>query len=193
MRYAEVIRKTKETDIVLKLDLDGQGLADISTGIGFFDHMLTALTTHSGINLTLKVKGDTQVDCHHTVEDTGIALGKAFKEALGDKRGIVRFADCFLPMDEALAFAALDVAGRSYLAYDSRFEYRLCGDYETAVTEEFMRAFAFNAEVTLHIRAVYGANDHHITEALYKALAHCIKTAVKVVGSEIPSSKGVLG
>lgn len=192
MRTAETTRKTKETDIVLTLNLDGTGKADISTGIGFFDHMLAAFATHSGFDIALKIKGDIEVDCHHTVEDAGIALGKAIKDALGDKRGIVRFADCFLPMDEALAFAALDISGRSYLEYGARFEHRLCGDYETSVTEEFMRALAFNAEVTLHLRCLYGSNDHHITEALYKAAARCFRAAVKVEGGSIPSSKGTL-
>lgn len=192
MRTSELNRKTKETDIVLTVNLDGKGDISISTGIAFFDHMLTAFSTHSGIDIMLNMKGDLAVDCHHTVEDAGIAIGKAIKAALGDKRGIVRFADCFIPMDETLAFAALDVSGRSYLEFYARFEHDKCGDYETAVTEEFMRALAFNAEVTLHLRSMYGTNDHHKTEALYKAAARAFKAALKVEGNAVPSSKGCL-
>lgn len=191
MRKAKIERKTKETDILLELDLDRAG-ADISTGIKFFDHMLTAFAIHAGIYLFARVKGDTEVDGHHTVEDTGIVLGKAIREALGDKCGIVRFADCFLPMDESLAFAALDISGRSYLDFEARFAEPYCGDYETALTEEFMRALAFNAEVTLHVKCIYGKNAHHQTEAVYKAVARCFRSAVKVEGTAIPSSKGAL-
>ncbi|NCA67225.1 MAG: imidazoleglycerol-phosphate dehydratase HisB [Clostridia bacterium] len=191
MRIATVERKTKETDILLKLDLDSQG-ADIVTGIGFFDHMLCAFATHAGINLYIRAKGDIEVDGHHTVEDIGIALGRAFKEALGNKAGIVRFADCFLPMDEALAFAALDISGRSFLDYESRFIESFCGDYETALTEEFLRALAFNAEITLHVKCMYGSNAHHKTEAIYKAVARCLRNAIKIEGSAVPSSKGTL-
>ncbi len=191
MRKAEITRKTKETDIKIILDLDSSG-ADIATGIGFFDHMLTSFATHAGINLYLRAKGDTEVDSHHTVEDVGIALGKAIKEALGDKAGIIRFADCFLPMDESLAFAALDISGRSFLDYEARFKDAFCGNYETALTEEFMRALAFNSEVTLHVKCIYGNNAHHMTEALYKAAARCFRAAMKIEGDKIPSSKGVL-
>jgi imidazoleglycerol-phosphate dehydratase len=191
MRTSEITRKTKETDIELALNLDG-GEIQISTGIGFFDHMLTAFATHSGMGLKLSVKGDIHVDGHHTVEDAGIALGKAIREALGDKKGIARFADCSLPMDDTLAFAALDISGRSYLVFDADFRERLCGDYETALTVEFMRALAFNAEVTLHVKCLYGGNDHHKTEAIYKVVARCFKAAVKIEGAAIPSSKGTL-
>lgn len=191
MRKSTIERKTKETDITLELNLDTTG-ADIETGIGFFDHMLCSFATHAGVNLFLRAKGDVEVDCHHTIEDVGIALGKAFNIALGDKRGIVRFADCFLPMDEALAFAALDISGRSYFDYDARFNEEYCGGYETALTEEFFRAFATNAELTLHVKCMYGNNAHHKTEAIYKAVARCIRTAIKIEGDSVPSSKGVL-
>ena len=191
MRKAKIQRKTKETDILLEIDLDGVG-ADIATDIDFFDHMLTAFATHAGVYLYIRVTGDIKVDGHHTVEDTGIALGKAICQALGDKRGIARFSDCFLPMDEALAFAALDVSGRSYLDYEARYSADYCGGYETALTEEFMRALAFNAEVTLHVKCIYGKNAHHQTEAIYKAVARCFRVAMRVEGSAIPSSKGTL-
>ncbi len=191
MRKAEISRKTRETDIALRLNLDGTG-SDIQTGIGFFDHMLAAFATHSGINLYIRATGDTHVDGHHTVEDIGIALGKALKEALGDKAGIVRFADCFLPMDEALAFAALDISGRSYLDYEARFSDAFCGDYETALTEEFLRALAYNAELTLHVKCMYGNNAHHKTEAIFKAVARCLRMAIRIEGSQVLSSKGVL-
>ena len=189
MRKSIYSRKTKETSITCEVNLDGSGIANISTGIGFFDHMLQAFATHSGFDLNIKMVGDIDVDKHHTVEDTGIALGKAIKEALGDKRGISRFANAYVPMDESLAFAALDVSGRSFLEFFARFTYKNIGDYEADATEEFMRALAFNAEVTLHTRAMYGSNDHHITEALYKAVARCFRAASKVEGNKIPSSK----
>lgn len=191
-RMATYHRVTKETDVSVELNLDGTGRADIQTGIGFFDHMLTAFATHSGVDLTVRTSGDLNVDCHHTVEDTAIGIGKAIKEALGDKRGITRFADCYIPMDEALSFAALDISGRSFLAYEAKFEHKFCGDYETDTTEEFMRALAFNAEVTLHLKNTCGINDHHIAESLYKAVARAFRTALKVTGGEIPSSKGNL-
>lgn len=191
MRKSTLNRKTKETDIALTLDLDSTG-AEISTGIGFFDHMLTSFATHAGVYLNIKATGDTIVDGHHTVEDVGIVLGKAFKEALGNKAGIVRFADCFLPMDEALAFSALDISGRSYFDYDARFNESFCGEYETALTEEFFRAFANNAEITLHVKCMYGNNAHHKTEAIYKAVARSIRTAIKIEGTVVPSSKGTL-
>lgn len=192
MREATVVRKTKETEITLTVQLDGSGKTDISTGIGFFDHMLTALAVHGGMDLTLKVEGDLQVDCHHTVEDTGIVLGQAIKKALGDKVGITRFADCHLPMDEALAFAAIDVSGRGYLVFDAEFRRQYCGDYETAMTEEFFWAVCRNAELTLHLKKVYGVNDHHATEALFKAAARVFRLAFAVTGRSLPTTKGAL-
>ncbi len=192
-RTAEIARKTKETDIVVKLALDGSGTYDIDTGIGFFDHMLTALCVHGGFDMTVKCKGDLNVDGHHSVEDVGITLGKAFAEALGDKSGIMRYGSAYIPMDEALCFCSLDVSARPFLVLNAKFTNERIGDYESCLTEEFMRAFAFNAGITLHLREEYGSNDHHITEALFKALAHALKQAVRVndTGKAL-STKGTL-
>lgn len=191
MRNAEINRKTKETDITVKLDLDG-GNADISTGIGFFDHMLTAFAVHGGMGLTVKAVGDLQVDGHHTVEDVGIVLGKAFKEAIGDMKGIARYGTAFIPMDEALGFASIDISGRPFLVFDAKFSDDRIGEFDACLAEEFFRAFAFNAGITLHLKCEYGKNDHHIAEALFKAAAHAVKAAKAVTGSEILSTKGVL-
>ena len=192
MRTSEITRETKETKIRLSLDLDG-GEVDIKTGIGFFDHMLTALAFHSGFGLTLRAEGDLDVDCHHTVEDTGIVFGKAFKEALSDNSGIARYGSFYIPMDEALAFCSLDISGRPFLVFDAQFPEERIGSYDSCMTEEFMRAFAYNAGITLHLKSVYGKNSHHITEALYKALAHALKAAVAQTNSAKPlSTKGVL-
>lgn len=191
MRNAEMNRKTKETDITVKLDLDG-GNVDISTGIGFFDHMLTAFAVHGGMGLTVKAVGDLQVDGHHTVEDVGIVLGKAFKEALGDMKGIARYGTAFIPMDEALGFASIDISGRPFLVFDAKFSDDRIGAFDACLAEEFFRAFAFNAGVTLHLKCEYGKNDHHIAEAIFKAAAHAVKAAKAVSGSEILSTKGVL-
>ena len=175
MRTATVNRKTKETDIKLSLCLDG-GEVSISTGVGFFDHMLNSFATHGRFGLIVDVKGDLEVDEHHTVEDTGIVLGKAFAEALGDKGSIERFGSFYVPMDEALAFASVDVSGRPFLVFDADFPQARCGDYDCAMTVEFMRAFAFNAGITLHLKSVYGDNSHHITEALFKAAGKPLST-----------------
>lgn len=191
MRTAEFNRKTKETDISVKLDLDS-GAADISTGIGFFDHMLTALAVHGGMGLTVNAAGDLNVDGHHTVEDVGIVLGTAFKEALGDKKGIARYGTAFIPMDEALGFASVDISGRPFLVFDAEFPEEKIGDFDSCLAEEFFRAFAFNAGITLHLKCVYGKNSHHIAEALFKACAHALKDAKATVGNEILSTKGVL-
>lgn len=191
MRTAEINRKTKETDITVKLDLE-VGNVDISTGIGFFDHMLTAFAVHGGMGLTVKAAGDLQVDGHHTVEDVGIVLGKAFKEAIGDMKGIARYGTAFIPMDEALGFASIDISGRPFLVFNAEFSDDRIGEFDTCLAEEFFRAFAFNAGVTLHLKCEYGKNDHHIAEALFKAAAHAVKTAKAVSGSEILSTKGVL-
>lgn len=192
MRTAEINRKTKETDISVKLDIDG-GEVNIDTGIGFFDHMLTALAVHGGFGLTVKAAGDLNVDGHHTVEDVGITLGAAFAQALGDKAGIMRFGSAYIPMDEALGFCALDISARPYLVFNARFTNERVGEFDTCLTEEFMRAFAFNAGMTLHLRCEYGSNDHHIIEALFKALAHALKQAVRLNadGSAL-STKGTL-
>ena len=192
MRSAEVNRKTKETDISIKLDLDGNGKADISTGIGFFDHMLTAFAVHGGLDLTVKVTGDLNVDGHHSVEDTGIVLGTAFRQAIGDMKGIKRYGTAFIPMDEALGFASLDISGRPYLVFDADFSDDRIGELDSCLVEEFFRAFAFNAGITLHLKCEYGKNDHHIAEALFKAAAHAVADAKTVTGNEILSTKGVL-
>ena len=192
MRTATVERNTKETQIKLSLCLDG-GEVSISTGIGFFDHMLTAFAVHGGFGLSLDVKGDLEVDTHHTVEDTGIALGTAFSQALGDKAGIERYGTFFIPMDESLAQVSLDISNRPFLVFNADFAQELCGDYETCVTEEFWRAFAENAGITLHINVPYGANAHHQIEAIFKATAHALKIAVaKNKDGSVLSTKGVL-
>lgn len=192
MRTAEINRKTKETDVSVKLNIDG-GEVNIDTGIGFFDHMLTALAVHGGFGLTVKAAGDLNVDGHHTAEDVGITLGAAFARALGDKSGIMRYGSAYIPMDEALGFCALDISARPYLVFNARFTNERVGEFDTCLTEEFMRAFAFNAGITLHLRCEYGSNDHHIIEALFKALAHALKQAVRLNsdGSAL-STKGTL-
>ena len=191
MRKSELVRETKETKIRVALAL-APGESKIETGIGFFDHMLTALAFYGGLTLELSCKGDLQVDGHHSVEDCGIVLGQAFRQALGDKRGIVRFASAYVPMDEALCFCALDVSGRPYLVYDAPMPQPMIGDYDSCLTQEFMRAFAMNAGLTLHLKALYGANAHHITEGLFKALGLAIKTASRVESEGVTSTKGVL-
>ena len=192
MRTAQITRTTKEIDITLSIDLDGKGNVSIDSGIGFFDHMLTALAVHSGVDMDIKCKGDLYVDGHHSVEDIGICLGKAFAQALGDKAGIARYGSAFVPMDEALAFCSLDISGRSFLVFDASFSDDRIGEYDTCLTEEFFRAFAFNAGITLHIRQEYGKNDHHIAEAIFKAVAHALKQALAVNGGAVLSTKGVL-
>lgn len=193
MRTAVVERNTKETKIQLALNLDGTGKADIDTGLGFLNHMLTALAVHGKFDITIKCDGDLEVDGHHSAEDVGICLGKAFAEALGDKSGIVRYGSAFIPMDEALGFCSLDISARPFLVFNADFENERIGYFETCLTEEFMRAFAFNAGITLHFRKEYGKNDHHVTEALFKAMAYALKQAVtpNADGSAV-SSKGVL-
>lgn len=192
MRAAAIERNTKETQISVDLNLDG-GEVEISTGIGFFDHMLTAFSVHGGFGLKVRVTGDLEVDTHHTIEDTGIALGMAFKKALGDMSGIVRYGSFSVPMDEALANCVLDISNRPFLVFKASFEQELCGDYETCVTEEFFRAFAMNACITLHISVPYGANAHHEIEAVFKAVAHAMKIAVsKNQDGSVLSTKGVL-
>lgn len=191
-RQASIQRATRETDISAELFLDG-GEVDISTGVGFFDHMLNSFATHGGFGLDMKAEGDLIVDCHHTVEDTGIVLGTAFREALGDRAGIMRFGNSFIPMDEALAFCAVDVSGRPYLVFDASFPEERVGDFDTCMTEEFFRAFAMNAGVTLHLKCEYGKNSHHIIEALFKACAYALKQAVAENGSgRAISTKGTL-
>lgn len=193
MRQAQLARKTKETDIQVAVKLDNIGTANIDTGIGFFDHMLTALSVHSGISMDIAVKGDLYVDGHHTVEDTGIVLGKALGEALGDKSGITRYGSAFIPMDEALAFCSLDISNRPFLVFQGTFTNAMIGQYDACLTEEFFRAFAFNAGITLHVNTMYGSNDHHKCEAAFKAVAHALKTAVTPLeAGKTLSTKGVL-
>lgn len=192
MRTAQIERNTKETQIKINLNLDG-GDVNISTGIGFFDHMLTAFGVHGGFGLDVSVCGDLQVDTHHTAEDTGIVLGQAFKQALGDMSGIERYGNFSIPMDESLAVCSLDISNRPFLVFKASFEQELCGDYETCVTEEFWRAFATNAGITLHINVPYGSNAHHQIEAIFKAVAHALKIAVaKNQDGLVLSTKGVL-
>ena len=193
MRTAEIKRKTKETDIEVFVKLDGEGKGSVNTGIGFFDHMLTALGVHSGIDMEIECTGDLYVDGHHTVEDVGICLGKAFAEALGDKAGIARYGSAFVPMDEALAFCSLDISGRPFLAFNAEFHDDRIGQYDTCLTEEFFRAFAMNAGITLHIDVPYGTNSHHKIEAIFKAVAHALKVAGKQnENGAVLSTKGVL-
>lgn len=192
MRCATVERKTKETDIRLSLNLDG-GKIFIDTGIGFFDHMLNSFATHGRFGLEVTVNGDLNVDEHHTIEDTGIVLGKAFADALSDKNKIERFGSFYVPMDETLAFASVDISGRPFLVFDADFPQGKCGGYDCAMTVEFMRAFAYNAQITLHLKSLYGDNSHHITEALYKSCAHALRLAVKQnTSNSLLSTKGVL-
>ena len=191
MRTAQLTRTTKETDIALTLSLDG-GEVTVSTGIGFFDHMLTALAFYGGLGLTLTVRGDLEVDGHHTVEDVGIVLGQAVREALGDRRGIRRFASAYIPMDEALCLTALDFSNRPFLVFDAPMPQPMIGAYDSCLTEEFMRAFAVNAGATLHMKCLYGGNAHHITEALFKSLGVAVREAVQITGAGVTSTKGVL-
>ncbi len=193
MRTAQITRKTKETDISVSVALDGRGCADIETGIGFFDHMLTALSVHSGISMTIRTVGDLHVDAHHTVEDTGIVLGQALGQALGNKSGITRYGSAFIPMDEALSFCSLDISNRPFLVFRGSFTNAMIGTYDACLTEEFFRAFAFQAGITLHIDMMYGSNDHHKCEAAFKAVAHALKTAVTpLADGKTLSTKGVL-
>lgn len=193
-RRAEIERKTAETQISIKLNLDGEGTCDIATGIGFLDHMLTLLAKHSFMDLTVKAKGDLEVDSHHTVEDIGIVLGEALQEALGDKAGIHRYGNCFIPMDETLAQVCLDFSGRPFLVFGAEIPKILLGNYDTEMTEEFFRAVAMHCGLTLHIRVLYGSNVHHIIEAIFKAFARAVAEAAAVDPrvKGVMSSKGVL-
>lgn len=193
MREATVTRNTKETQITVSVALDGKGNSAITTGIGFFDHMLTALSKHSGISMQIHTVGDLEVDAHHTVEDTGIVLGQALGQALGDKSGIARYGSAFIPMDEALSFCSLDLSNRPFLVFQGSFTNAMIGSYDACLTEEFFRALAFNAGITLHLNMMYGSNDHHKCEALYKAFAHALKAAIRPnEDGTVLSTKGVL-
>lgn len=195
MRIAEISRKTAETDIRLSLNLDGKGGSTIKTGCGFFDHMLTLFAKHGRFDLAVECDGDTYVDYHHTVEDIGIVLGKAFNQALGEKRGIVRYGNFILPMDESLIMTAVDISGRVYLGYALNIPTEKVGDFDTELVEEFFVAFCHNAGLNLHIRQLAGSNSHHIIEGTFKSVARSLKAAVSVdeaFRDEIPSTKGVL-
>ena len=192
MRRAEIRRKTAETDIYLTLDLDGTAEGGISTGVGFLDHMLTLFSRHAGFGLSVRCQGDTWVDGHHTVEDVGLALGEALKSALGDKRGIRRYGDIVLPMDEALVLCAVDLSGRPCLRYTAQIPRARVGDFDTELAREFMQALANSAGMALHIRQLDGENSHHIIEAMFKALGRALSEAAEIAGTEVPSTKGVL-
>ena len=195
MRNATIERTTKETSVSLALTLEGSGKNEIASGCGFLDHMLTLFAVHGRFDITLSCKGDTFVDDHHTVEDIGIALGEAFKAALGDKRGITRYGSIILPMDEALILAAVDISGRGMLVYDMPIPTEKVGSFDTELVKEFLIAFTRKAEITLHVKELAGENSHHIIEGCFKALARALRTAVKIdaeTANEVPSSKGVL-
>ncbi|MBV9286923.1 MAG: imidazoleglycerol-phosphate dehydratase HisB [Hyphomicrobiales bacterium] len=195
MRKGAVARKTRETSVEVSLDLDGTGLAYIATRVGFFDHMLDQLARHALFDLRVRAEGDRHIDDHHTVEDVGIALGQALMQALGDKRGIARYADCLLPMDETLTRVALDLSGRSFLVFRAEFPTERIGAFDTQLVREFFQALAGNAGLTLHIETLYGANSHHIAESCFKGVARALKAAVAVdprQAGQVPSTKGAL-
>ncbi len=192
-RSTRLARTTKETDIRIELNLDGTGTAEVKTGIGFFDHMLTAFARHGGFDLAVDCRGDLEVDGHHTVEDVGICLGSAFRKCIADGSGIARYGNACIPMDEALVQVVLDICGRGFLAQDLKLPQASVGQFETCLVEEFLRAFAVNAGLTLHVRQLAGHNSHHIIEALFKALAHALRQAVKLTDDEtVLSTKGKL-
>jgi len=191
-RSSTVERATKETRVAVALDLDGAGAATASTGLPFFDHMLQQLGTHAGFDLTVEATGDLEVDGHHTVEDVGLALGRALREALGDKAGIRRFASITVPLDEAAVEVALDLSGRPFVVHEVDVPAETIGTYDTGLTEDFLRAFATEAQMTLHVRLKAGRSPHHVVEAEFKALATCLRDAVRIVGGGVPSTKGTL-
>jgi imidazoleglycerol-phosphate dehydratase len=196
MRQAKVTRKTKETEVEVAIDLDGAGRAQVVTGIGFLDHMLDLLARHSRIDIAVKAKGDLHIDHHHTTEDVGIALGAAVKQALGDMKGIARYADVHVPMDEALTRVALDISGRPFLVFKAEFVRDKVGAFDTELVQEWFQAFAMNSGITLHVETLYGTNDHHIAESCFKALARALRAAVAIdprAKDEVPSTKGSLG
>jgi imidazoleglycerol-phosphate dehydratase len=195
MRKGVIKRITKETDVEVAVDLDGTGASSIATGIGFLDHMLDLLARHSRIDLSVKAKGDLHIDHHHTTEDVGIAVGQAVKQALGDMKGITRYADVHVPMDEALTRVAIDISGRPYLLFKAEFARNKVGTFDTELVQEWFRAFAMNSGMTVHLETLYGANDHHIAESCFKGLARALRAAVAIdarVPDEIPSTKGTL-
>ncbi len=196
MRKAEISRKTTETSVKVSVNLDGTGTYAVKTGVGFFDHMMEQLARHSLIDIALETKGDTHIDDHHTVEDSGIALGQAVAKALGERKGIRRYGACDLPMDETLSRCAIDVSGRPFLVFKVNFPHAKIGTFDTELVREWFQAFAMNAGITLHIENAYGANSHHIAEASFKALARALRAAVEIdprQADRIPSTKGTLG
>lgn len=196
MRTAELTRKTKETDISVELNMDGTGLYDVHTGIGFLDHMLEQLSRHSLMDLTVRCDGDLHIDGHHTTEDCGIAIGSAVKKALGDMKGITRYANALIPMDETLSRAAMDISGRPFLVWNVKFPRQKIGEMDTELFEEFFRAFAFAAGMTLHVENIYGTNSHHIIESCFKAVARALRDASTIdlrKADAVPSTKGTLG
>ncbi len=195
MRRGAVARRTKETSIEVELELDGTGVSDISTGVGFFDHMLDQLARHSLIDMMVRAEGDRHIDDHHTVEDVGIALGQALAQALGDKKGLTRYADCLLAMDETLTRVAVDVSGRPFLVFRTEFTTEKIGEFDTQLVREFFQAFAGNGGLTLHVETLYGMNSHHIAESCFKGVARALKSAVAVdprQAGSVPSTKGAL-
>ncbi|MFG1201610.1 imidazoleglycerol-phosphate dehydratase HisB [Xanthobacter aminoxidans] len=196
MRKAEIVRETKETSVTLAVDLDGTGRTSVATGVGFLDHMLDLLGRHARFDLDIKAVGDLHIDFHHTTEDVGIVLGQAVRKALGDMRGITRYADVLLPMDETLTRVAIDISGRPFLVFRTEFAVPKIGEFDTELVREFFQAFASNAGVTLHVETLYGVNAHHIAESCFKGLARVLRAAVAVdpaAAGEIPSTKGALG
>ena len=196
MRKASVKRATKETNVEVAVDLDGEGTSSIATGIGFLDHMLDLLARHARIDITVNAKGDLHIDHHHTTEDVGIALGQALKQALGEMKGITRYADVHVPMDEALTRVAIDISGRPFLVFEVEFGRDKVGSFDTELVNEWFQAFAMNAGITLHVETLYGANDHHIAESCFKGLARALRAAVTIdprAKGEVPSTKGTLG
>lgn len=192
MRTAKLHRESKETSIQASIDLDGTGTSNINTGIGFFDHMLDLLAFHSGFDLSIQAKGDLHVCDHHTIEDIGITLGKIFLEALQDKKGIARYGNFFLPMDETLAQVSIDISGRAYLVYHCDLKRDMIHTFSCEMLPEFLRAFAYNANITLHVNVPYGENDHHKVEAIFKALGRALAQAVEITSTKLPSTKGIL-
>ena len=196
MRTATIKRKTKETDIQVSVNLDGTGVSDVATGVGFFDHMLDLLARHSRIDITVKAVGDLHVDFHHTTEDVGIALGQAVKQALGDMKGITRYAGLHMPMDETLTRVVIDISGRPVLVFRTEFSRDKIGEFDTELVREWFQAFAMNAGITLHVETLYGENNHHIAESCFKGLARALRAAVAIdpkTANEVPSTKGQLG
>jgi len=196
MRKATIRRTTKETDVEVEVNLDGNGTSSVTTGIGFLDHMLDLLARHGRLDIAVKAKGDLHVDHHHTTEDVGIALGQAVKQALGGMKGITRYADVHMPMDEALTRVAIDISGRPFLVFKPKFVRDKVGSFDTELVQEWFQAFAMNAGLTLHVETLYGSNDHHIAESCFKGLARALRAAVAIdprAADEVPSTKGVLG